>query len=249
MKLMWLVLSVLCVPGWARAREEEEEKSSPPRQIRLLALGDHPPFRQEIRGGVRYELPPPAGSLPPREVLVGAGDKTAGTTRLTLGRISGGLTVPGGAGPLVLRKTGEPADAKPWLSLTRPESGDFIVLLWRDPAANTWEMARSLVLSDGAPAGSVTIANVAPGPVAAALGGKKFVLHPGKPVRKLLATGKPVAFQLAVPGRTGRAKRTLSRSLEQEAGERTVVLVYRSDAQSPRSPVGVTVHRERAPSP
>ena len=37
----------------------------------------------------------------------------------------------------------------------------------------------------------------------------------------------------------------LSRSLEQVAGERTFVFVYRSDGEGARSPVGVKVHRER----
>ena len=34
----------------------------PPRHLRVLAVGESPPYRQEVRDGVRYEMPPPPGS-------------------------------------------------------------------------------------------------------------------------------------------------------------------------------------------
>ena len=258
MKLGLLVLNVLWVCGIAHAQDAAKEKAPPPRELRILALGDLPPFRQEIRGGVRYELEPPPGSIPPREVLVGAGDKaagdkaagekTAGGVRLTLGRVSRSLKVPAGAGPLVLRRKDDAADAKPWVRITRPEMGNFLVLLWRDRKAGSWDTARALVLPDTAPRGSVTFLNVASGPVAVALGTQQFVLPPGKPARRRLPAAKPISLQVGLSDRKGAVKRKLSRSLEQLAGERSLVLVYRSDGEGTRNPIGVKVHREAAPA-
>jgi hypothetical protein len=51
--------------GLAAAQE------APTASLRLLALGELPPFRQEIRDGVRRELDPPAGSVPPRMLEAG----------------------------------------------------------------------------------------------------------------------------------------------------------------------------------
>ena len=36
-----------------------EPESKPARHARFFAVGESPPFRQEIRDGVRYELDPP----------------------------------------------------------------------------------------------------------------------------------------------------------------------------------------------
>lgn len=247
-KVELLVLSCLCLAGAVHAQDEVEEKPLPPRQVRFLALGDLPPYRQEIRGGVRYELEPPPGSIPPREVLVGAGDKAAGGVRLTLGRVSRGLKVPPGVGPLVLRRKEDAADVKPWIRITRPETGDFLVVLWRDRKTGSWEKARAMILPEGASRGSVTFLNVAGGPVAVDLGAKQFMLPPGKPIRRPLAAGKPLAFKVGIRDGEKGVKRMISRSLEQEPSERTLVLLYRSDGRGARTPIGVKVHREAVPA-
>ena len=46
-----------------------QEKNGP-RELRLLPVGDMPPFRQEIRDGVRYELEPDPGSEPPQMISI-----------------------------------------------------------------------------------------------------------------------------------------------------------------------------------
>src|SRR6478609_1880290 len=135
------------------------------RQVRFLALGELPPFHQEIRDGVRYELEPPAGSIPPRELMLGFGTESSESLPLRLGEISAPMKAPAGAGPLLLSRSRDAKDAEPWLRVNRPESGDFLVLLWRDSKKGTWDSTRSLVVPDdavSAPAGSVRFANVSP---------------------------------------------------------------------------------------
>src|SRR5687767_13204483 len=40
--------------------------------LRILPLGDPPPFIQEVRNGVRYEVPAEEGTIPPRNIALSA---------------------------------------------------------------------------------------------------------------------------------------------------------------------------------
>ena len=92
------------------------------RSLRLLPLGEPPPFRQDVRDGVRYELEPDPGSVPPRQVVLGEGD-TITTIRLNLGRASEPIKLPVGTAPATLRSVALSPDAPtaPWLTLQPPE--------------------------------------------------------------------------------------------------------------------------------
>ena len=82
MRIPYLLCMVVLLagPGLSAA-----PKNVSGRQVRLLALGELPPFQQEIRDNVRYELEPPAGSIPPREVMLGFGGKASEPMPLRLG--------------------------------------------------------------------------------------------------------------------------------------------------------------------
>src|SRR5262249_53665345 len=156
--------------------------------------------RQEIRDGVRYELDPPAGSIPPREISIGfdEGEKQV-PVKLDLGRLSEPAAIPAGAGSFTLRKKGAAGDSTPWLTLTRPETGNLLVICWRDASAKSWDEAKALVLPDGplaVPAGSVTLLNVSPAPLAVILGSEKLSLAPGRPVLKHYEPGKDQPIQI-----------------------------------------------------
>ncbi len=224
----------------------------PERKVRFLPVGELPPFRQDVRDGVRYELEPPAGSIPPREVVMGFGDEAAEAASLRLGRISEPLKVPNGTGPLILKKREAAADAEPWLRLTRPEAGDFLVLLWRDGKNGTWEKVNALVLPDdpvSAPAGSVRVINISPYPVRIAMGAEKILLEAGKSFKRTVPAGVEQPFQILLADVAGNLKTLHSSVITQNAGERSLVLVFRADGESPRRPVKVSVQREPAPLP
>ncbi len=107
-------------------------------------------------------------------------DKKTESVRLRLGRITAAVKAPAGAGPLTLRQAGDNGKSAPWLQPTRPESGDFLVLLWRAPSKGTWAEAKSLVLPDGplnAPAGGVRVINLAPLDVRIVIGNDKRLLR------------------------------------------------------------------------
>ncbi|NNC89277.1 MAG: hypothetical protein HKN82_12525 [Akkermansiaceae bacterium] len=229
--------------------QEEAPAPTPPREMRILPVGDHPPFRQEIRGGVRYELPAPPWSIPPRQVEVVAAAEKPALVRLTLGRPSEPVAVPAGPGSVSLREKSTSGPGPQWLRVRKPEAGDFLVVLWRDPSASSWKSARALVLPSDAPAGSLTILNIAPGPVALIYRGEKIVLRPNRPLRKALPARGPAGLQLATFRKDGSPEPRLSISLEQQSDERTCLVLYRSDGHDPRTPVGYTIFRERAPVP
>lgn len=239
---------IVAVLAGGLAAEEGQVKTG--RQVRFLALGEMPPFRQEIRDNVRYELEPPAGSIPPREVLLGFGGNVSEATSLALGRISAPTKAPPGAGPLSLVRRGDARDAKPWLNLVRPESGDFLVLLWRESRQGTWENVNSLVVPDdavGAPAGSVRFINVSPASVGILWGDEKLILGGGKMFRRMVPTGVELTFEVQLPDTTGALKRLHSGAILQPPGERSLVLIYAADGVGHRLPLKVAVQRELAP--
>jgi hypothetical protein len=213
------------------------------RFARFLALGDLPPFRQEIRDGVRYELEPPPGSIPPREVVPGFGEVTSRPIALRLGRISEPVKVPNGLGTLNLRSVGADAEATPWLKVDRPERGDFIVLLFRNPNKGTWLDAAHLVLPEGV-ADSVRVVNLFPQTAQIVFAGEPRSLAPGKTVVRKIQPGVDLPFQILVPDAGGRPKRYYSGSVTQNEGERGLVLIYKADGLDPRRPVKVTMLRE-----
>ena len=226
---------------------EPESKPGPPRHLRLLALGDSPTFRQVIRDGVRYEAEPPAGSIPPREVILGFDEEASEPIPLSLGRISEPVKVPVGAGTLSLRRSGEGPESTAWLKMNRPENGDFLALIWRASPKVTWENAVSLIVPDGrvgAPAGTVQIANLFPRAVRVMWGEEALTLPARKTIRKNVQPGAEIVFQILVPNEAGRMTRYYSSSVMQNAGERGFVVIYQADGEMPRRPVKVLSFRE-----
>jgi hypothetical protein len=227
---------------------EPEAKSG--RHVRFLAVGDSPPFRQEIRDGVRYELEVPPGSIPPREVVPGFGKHSAAAVALRLGRISAPVSVPAGEGIVDLRRVGETLDAAPWLRIKRPESGDFLVLLWRNPTHKTWQDAISLIVPDGpdlAPAGHVRIVNLFPQAIRMTWGGENLILPAAKIIQRAVKPGAEIPFQILVADSAASMKPYYSGALTQNQGERGLITIYRADGVAPRRPLQVAMLREPVP--
>jgi hypothetical protein len=244
---IWFLVVLAALPSAIAAPAEK-----PARHVRFLALGDSPPFRQEIRDGVRYELEPPAGSIPPRNVTLSTDAKATEPVSLRLGDISAPVKVPGGAGPLDIRRADVAADAEPWLKVTRPADGDFLVLLWRDPKVGTWAAVRSMVLPDdavNAPAGMVRFVNVSPAAVGVTLGEEKLVLGPGKSFARQIEFGVERPFEIMLTTSDGSLKRLHSGVAMLNPGERGLAFVYQADGVARRLPLKVIVKREPAPPP
>ena len=245
-----LVFFILCVAvGNAVAKDKPKHTE---RHVRFLAVGEAPPFRQEIRDGVRYELDPPEGSVPPTEVNCGFEGGDTEKVRIRLCQISEALKVPAGKGPLILRQVGENGKSVPWLQLPCPDSGDFLVLLWRASPQKTWSEAKFLVLTNGltaAPACSVRVINLAPVDVGIVMGEEKLWLSAGRMIQRQLTEKSEQVFEVMIDDGTGNMQRVYAGMTSQNPGERGFVIVYRADGEAPRRPVKVSVLREPMPAP
>lgn len=226
-----------------------EEKQAPPRHVRFFPVGEAPPFRQEIRDGVRYELEPPPGSVPPSEIVPFGGDKPGEPIQLRLGRISERVKVPAGAGPLQLVPAGEKPGGKPWHQIQRPETGDFLAFLFRRPGPAGWNEAAHLIVPDGPagnPAGTVRIANLFPQTVRLEWGGQVFELKAGSHVSKPINPGTETLVRIFAADSSGAPKRYFSTTVTQNPGERGWIVLYRADGEAPRRPLKVLIIREPA---
>lgn len=233
------------------AQEPAADKPKPTtRSLRLLPLGEPPPFLQEVRDGVRYELEPEAGSIPPREVLLGDGENAA-KIRLNLGRATGAEKLPLGTAPAMLRIPAATTEAPPtpWLTIRPPETGDVLALIWRDPG-KLWAAPRTLVLPDSAaafPAGNIRIVNLLPVETALVFGADEVRVAPGKTLMRAVKPLVDVAIQIAYKAPTGQFQAFYSGSLLLAPNERAQVFLHRADGEKPRRPAKVVIFNEATP--
>jgi hypothetical protein len=238
-----LVAGVSLSPGQETTKPEPQSRT-----LRVLPLGDSPPFRQEIRDGVRYELEPPPGSVPPRQLAFGAPE--AGLTiRLNLGRVSEPVPIPGGASPFSFRLPDNDETAQPWLRVSLPETGSQLALVWRDPGSS-WDRPRSILIPESAqafPEGSLRLVNLTAAPIAAIVGDDRVPLSPGQVVVKPIQVGGDVPVQLAYTDASGAIHRFHSSSVLLNNGERGQLIIHRADGEKPRHPLKVITLNERLP--
>jgi len=238
-------LLLLLTFGFATAQEKPTE-----RQIRFLAIGDMPPFRQEIRDGVRYELEAEPGTLPPRMIEIPLGEEKKLETTLSLGAFSPSVKLPSAAGSLTLNKKQGEAVTE-WHKLNVPENGDWLVVLWRDPQKNTWDAARSAVIADDLvafPAGSLRLINALPTSTRFVFAEQTLDLKGGG-MKVLPLTQPTTPVQISVLDAEQNWRVIYQSAITQNPGERGNVILYRADGVSPRNPVKVLNLRERAPAP
>lgn len=255
-----VLLAVLLLTTYQARSEPSTEasghdKDKPVRHLRILPVGDSPPFMQEVRDGVRYEVDPPAESLPPRELLrrqtqeetQNPETEKPSSIPLHLNRISPQANCPPGAESIDFIRAGETAESPAWLRVKLPEEGDAMVLLWRDPKEKSWNKAASLVLPDGGsgnPAGSVRFINLFPTTLRIVWGSDKLLLKSGASFTRRIKPGTDVAFEILSVGPEGSPRRYYSNQITQNAGERGFIVIYQADGESPRRPLKTLVFRE-----
>ena len=238
------------VPSHAQKSADAEKAKGPARCLRLLPLGETPPFRQDVRDGVRYELEPAAGSIPPRQVRLSTGDDAI-LVRLNLGRATEPIKIPAGRAPAVFREASLPNDpsTKPWLSIPLPEAGDVLAVVWREPGTQ-WNKPRTCIFNDAAatfPAGSIRIVNLLPAESALIFGTERVLLLPGKSLIKAIPIGTDLPIQIAFKNTTGQYQRFYSGSVLLNSNERAQIFIHRADSEKPRQAAKVSTFNEAAP--
>ncbi len=235
MRSLLLLLPLLA--GLAAAQE------APTASLRLLALGELPPFRQEIRDGVRRELDPPAGSVPPRMLEAGlpaAAEKEARAPafRLQLSMPSQPAKVFPVDGKVKLR---DPENGD-WAEVPCPAGAKVLAVLWRP--ADFWDKPAVLALPDLGPGHdprSFRFVNVAPQTVGVVFGEKRYQLQAGKTLSLALPAGaKAASVSILMAGPGGQLTPCFSGMAEPRPGTATQFFVHRADGDKPRRPVKVT---------
>lgn len=234
---LWIVLA-----AGAMAQDPAVEEVS----LRVLPLGNRAPFTQVIRDGVRQEVDPPEGSLPPREVTVGIVVPDDAKTkpeekvmRLRLGEASGSVRIPRPDPAAVALKDQE--TGKLWLKQGLAAGKSTLLVVWR--AGKNWDDTRSLALDDSPeslPPGSARVVNVAPVEVKMIWGAQRLRLLPGKSVvLRYPDGGKAVPLEILYADKSGTLRPCLSTTVEADPSKRRQWFVYRADRTDARTPVQV----------
>lgn len=208
-------------------------------RLRVLAVGDPPPFIQEVRDGARREVPPPAGSIPPRVVTVPQGDEVdRAPLRIRLGQSSPPVMLPFPKDGRIELKSEQGAK---WLDLPLHPGGASVALVWR--GGRDWTEPRALVMADDSAArteGSVHFFNLTASPLAVVIGPEKIRLEPGKSfTRRVTPEGGSVPLEILYPTNAGGLKSCHSSSLEASRGNFSRFVIYAADGKKPRLPVKV----------
>ncbi|MGC4013480.1 MAG: hypothetical protein QM755_03020 [Luteolibacter sp.] len=252
-RVMTLCVLLSCAVGAQEVKDGESDKkpgkdAPKPHQLRFLAVGDPPPFVQEVRDGARYEVPPPEGMIPPRALVIPVepppAEKKAEPVKLPLklrlGQMSSLVEMALPDNRLVqLNREG----GGRWLEFQVPTTTKTatLVLLCRD--ARTWDKPRALILPDDAEQrkeGSVHFSNLSATPIALALGNEKLRIDPGKTVTRIMSPGGPAQpLDIRYPSANGSLLPCLTTQLEGSRGGVRRIIIYTADGAKPRSPVKV----------
>ena len=256
------------VPGFAAAvaaaslfaspallAQDEDEKRN--RALRILAVGQEPPWREVIQGGRRVQVPPPVGSLPPGRLQLSnaEGVELGEAVGVKLNQFSNIMPVSPGTHPLHAVGDGG-FDPKPWYKFKFPSVTAGLAILWRDPKEGKWTNGcQGILLRDdlgGFPAGRVRIVNVSKYPLGLTFGTERGLLKPGQVIMRAGKSGtfSKMPLELSVKdGKTGRWVRALSQEINQKSTERTHIVLYTTDGEAPARPVSAVVLREAARTP
>nr|NIP94373.1 hypothetical protein [Akkermansiaceae bacterium] len=224
------LLTVLLAGAVPSAAQDDEKK--PDRLLRLLPVGEAPPYVEKIINGVRVEQEAPEGAIPPRQVVMLSaqdGQERGNPVRLRLDQLSAPLAV--GPGIIPLHETGASGvNSNPWHKVKASRATHSLAFLWRDPQEKKWTKARSLTLADDIrafPAGRVRFVNVSPYTVGFQFNGKNIKLPPYKNVMQAHTGSVPLT--VALQGKGGTWHKVFDSVLTQTATERTNVVIYRAD--------------------
>lgn len=229
-------------------------QDAPQHRLRVLAVGDQPPFKQEVREGVRYEIAPPAEMVPPRTLLipfpVKQGEekqKEDMQLRLRLGQVSAPLLMPvpdNRRVPLNSDHSGK------WLDIPLSSGEASLAIVWRK--GPKWTAANSIIIPDDSAAraeGNLHFSNVSVYPVGLEIGKEKIRLNPGMSYTRKLPSDRMTPLQVSYLLADGSNRLCHSAALEPCRGSYRRLVIYSADGNRPRNPVKVLQLEEPSNAP
>jgi len=250
--------SIVAILAWVLIPALSAEEEKVPHRFRVLPLGDQPPFRQELRDGVRYEVDPPEGSVPPGmlEVLTGgeSGVESDGKLlpfRLRLGSPSPLRTIKvAGASPVALANPG----GEEWAKVPLSSGRQTLAVAWRD-AKEDWRRPRFMALEDGpaaVPPSTLRLVNASGIPIGIRWGEAKLAIRPGKVLSQPFPEGaQRVVLMVLYPAPDGGFRQIFSNIIDRDASKIHQFFIYQTDGAEARTPVRVVplVEDRSAPEP
>jgi len=239
----------LCLAGAAYSQPE-----APKHSLRLLTIGDPPPFIQQVRDGVRYEVPPPPEMIPPRNIVLPAPTKDnkiekpePHSARLRLSQISTPMVMTLPESKEVTLKTD---NGNPWLNIPLQPTTGTLAIIWR--GGKDWNTPKVITVPDDANAnasGNINFSNVSPFPIGVTFRGENIRLNPGMSYSRNVSGGSTTPLEISYFTANGTAMKFHSTSIEGTQGISSRIVVYQSDAKNPRNPIKVLQLDERVQQP
>ena len=241
--------SWLCLAGAAYAQTE-----TPKHSLRILAIGDPPPFVQQVRDGVRYEVPPPPEMVPPRNIVIPAPTKDnkiekqePQNTRLRLSQVSTPMVMTMPESKEVTLKTDS---GSAWLNIPLQPTTGTLAITWR--GGKNWNEPKVISVPDDAnsnASGNINFSNVSPFPIGVTFKGENIRLNPGMSYSRNVSGGSSTPLEISYFTASGAAKKFHSASIEGMQGFSSRIVIYQSDAKNPRNPIKVLKLEERVQQP
>jgi len=237
-----------CLSGFAFSQD------APQHRLRVLAVGDQPPFKQEVREGVRYEIAPPADMVPPRTLLIPfplkqgeEKQKQDMQLRLRLGQPSTPLVMPA---PETRRVALNSDHSGKWLDIPLSTGDASLAIVWRK--GPKWTAANTIILPDGAASraeGNLHFSNVSAYPVGLEIEKEKIRLNPGMSYTRKLPSDRMTPLQVSYLLADGTNRLCHSAALEPCRGSYRRLVIYSADGNRPRNPVKVLQLEEPSNAP
>lgn len=229
-------------------------QDAPQHRLRILAVGDQPPFKQEVREGVRYEIAPPADMVPPRTLLIpfpvkqgAAKQKEDMQLRLRLGQASAPLIMPL---PESRRVALNSDYSGKWLDIPLSSGNASLAIVWRK--GPKWTAANTVIVPDDAAAraeGNLHFSNVSAYPVGLEIEKEKIRLNPGMSYTRKLPADRMTPLQVSYLLADGTHRLCHSAALEPCHGNFRRLVIYTADGNKPRNPVKVLQLEESSNDP
>ncbi len=232
-----LRLLLLLIPALASAQDKDKPAKH---TLRLLPLGDPPPFLQEVRNGVRYEIPAAEGTIPPRtlelHIPVEKGEETS-QLRLRLGSASSPLEFPLPETKIVEARQGNNV----WAKIPLSTSEASLALVWRGGA--DWSKAGVMTIPDGKAdrsKGDCRFVNLTAKPLGLIWGTERLKLEPRTTlVRSIPAGTEDLAVSILFPDAKNNPRPCLATQISRRADKLQQFFIYASDEKEARMPVKV----------
>lgn len=212
--------------------------------LRILPVGDPPPFRQEVRDGARYEIPAEEGTIPPRQLEIPTFKKEGETQtlRLRLGILSEPLEFPMPESRVI--ETRQPSGA--WVKIPVSTSEATLALVWK--SGPNWNKAGVLAVPDGVAdrkKGDCRFINVTAKPIGLLWGEERLRLNPGTTLLRSLPAGvQETALSIYYPSADGSQQPCLATKISRKDEKLQQFVIYAADELKPRIPVKVLPSEE-----